>query len=125
METPRQIKPDSAWGEALGAALVLNPGTYWVDYALTSSTGAVFSPPISLPTAAITGDALQLDGTNFVALVDSSGAKGVPFQLIGTSAAIPEPGTWALMGVTLVGLATYVNRSRKKRELALAGKLTR
>ncbi|MBL8822103.1 MAG: PEP-CTERM sorting domain-containing protein [Planctomycetia bacterium] len=111
----------------LTGPVILGPGTYWIDYALTSSTGAVFSPPMALSTAAVTGDALQFNGTSWVAMVDgtSLNAKGMPFQLIGTSAAIPEPGTWALLGLTVVGATGFAYRRRLKRELALEGKLKR
>ncbi len=81
------------------APVVLGPGQYWLDFAITSSTGAVFTPVMSLAAGAVpTGDALQFTGTTYVPLVDAGGlgAKGVPFRLRGT---IPAPGSLALLGL--------------------------
>lgn len=111
----------------LGAALVLSPGTYWIDYALTSSTGLVFTPPMSLTAGgAVTGDALQFNGTAYVPIVEGTAAfKGIPFQLLGTITAVPEPTTWALMGVGVIGAAGWMRRRMKKNQQALESKLSR
>jgi hypothetical protein len=80
------------------APIVLGPGTYWIDFALTSSTGAVFTPLMSLVAGgAVTGNARQLNGT-YVALQQggSLANAGVPFQLVGT---IPGPSSIALIGI--------------------------
>ncbi|MBX3377935.1 MAG: PEP-CTERM sorting domain-containing protein [Phycisphaeraceae bacterium] len=82
------------------APVVLGPGTYWLDFAITSSTGAVFTPVMSLANSSgVTGNARQFNGTTYVPLVDagSTSAKGVPFQLIGTI--VPAPSSLALLGL--------------------------
>lgn len=111
--TTRRIQ---TWTSTLTAPLVLGEGTYWFDY---SNTGSSFVPPLQVVPRAggiATGDALQSvdSGVTYTALLDGGSlvAKGIPFQLLGSVAPIPEPTSMALVGLGAVGFA--VRRWRKK-----------
>lgn len=109
--TTRRIQ---TWTSTLTAPLVLNPGTYWLDY---SNVGSSFVPPLQVVPRVggiATGDALQStdSGATYAAILDGTTMKGIPFQLIGTSSPIPEPTSMALVGLGAVGFA--VRRWRKK-----------
>jgi len=96
-----------------GAAIVLSPGTYWFDFGLTYSTGAGFVPPLSTPVGgAVTGDALQSVGGVYAPLVDGTVPKGIPFSIVGTVSAVPEPGSMALCGVAVAGAFASWRRRR-------------
>jgi hypothetical protein len=68
--------------------LTLEPGTYWVEYALTGSTASgPWSAPITITGQTTTGNALQLSGGAWQQLLDSgtSTPQGVPFLIHGTA----------------------------------------
>lgn len=91
-----------------GAPLVLGPGTYWFEYGLTGNN---FSPSLQVTPnqgGVVTGNGLQFTTAGgYLPLLDPAGTgvqKGVAFQLVGTIAPIPEPGSMALVGLAgLVG----------------------
>jgi hypothetical protein len=90
----------------LATPLVLTPGTYWMDY---NSTGTAFVPPLQVVprmNGIVTGDALQsLDsGATWANVLDGTIQKGIPFQLLGTIAPIPEPTSLTLVGLGAAGL---------------------
>lgn len=75
-----------------GNGIVLGPGTYWVDYALTAPAGP-FCPPIAILGTGNTGNARQLNvGTNTWVNLTTGAAlfpQGLPFRLnytVGASA---------------------------------------
>jgi PEP-CTERM motif len=90
-------------------------GTYWLRWSLT---GTAASGPWQPPTSNnAVGNAVQLtsaSGGLYVPLQDAGAllAPTLPFTLNGTVAAIPEPGTWALM---LAGAAGVFAVSRRRR----------
>lgn len=72
--------------------LVLEAGTYWVDWGLTGTLASgPWTPPITILGQTTTGDALQLIDGAWGPLEDGGTftAQGVPFQVNG-SAAAPE-----------------------------------
>jgi hypothetical protein len=94
------------------APVVLGPGTYWFEYGLT---GNAFVPPLQVVpriNGVNTGDALQFSPTTLLysPVLDGTTPKGIPFQLIGTSAPIPEPASLGLLALGVVGLC---RRGRK------------
>jgi hypothetical protein len=109
-DTTRRLQEINA-----GVSLTLAPGTYWVDWAYT---GVNFHPPLSsaggLPNA---GDAVQFNGTAWVAALDNSTAvppgpqMDFPFLVMGS--VVPEPGTYALM---LAGGLAVVAAARRRRQ---------
>ncbi|HBH54368.1 MAG TPA: hypothetical protein DDY91_20985 [Planctomycetaceae bacterium] len=108
--TQRQIQySDSEFSITLG------PGRYWIDYSLTSSTGYVYSPPLSVSGggAVPTGNAVRYFSGSWSAMTDddSGNPKGIPFQLYGTQI-IPEPSCLLLAGLGAAGFVLL--RWRKK-----------
>ncbi len=89
----------------------LTAGTYWLEWATTGSIASgPWNPPISIPGQLTTGDARQwtsaglwLDAVSGIS--PDFYQQGLPFQLQGEITAVPEPGQWAMMGVTLLGAA--------------------
>jgi len=67
-------------------ALVLGPGTYWVEVSLggTLASGP-WAPPVSIVGQTTTGDALQLTSTGWAAAVDGTYPQGIPFIVLGNS----------------------------------------
>ncbi|OQY76194.1 MAG: hypothetical protein B6D44_00070 [Ignavibacteriales bacterium UTCHB2] len=67
-------------------ALVLGPGTYWVEVSLggTLASGP-WIPPVSIVGQTTTGDGLQLTSTGWAAAVDGSYPQGIPFIVLGNS----------------------------------------
>ncbi|OQA64221.1 MAG: hypothetical protein BWY38_03060 [Ignavibacteria bacterium ADurb.Bin266] len=67
-------------------ALVLGPGTYWVEVSLggTLASGP-WAPPVSIVGQTNTGNALQLTSTGWAAAVDGSYPQGIPFIVLGNS----------------------------------------
>jgi hypothetical protein len=97
---------------------VLTAGQYWLQYALTSSTGFVFTPPLTPSGAAVsTGNAIQFDSSTstYANFVDGSNFKGIPFQLIGTVQNEPGPVQSAPGPVPVLGAAAFFGYARKLR----------
>jgi hypothetical protein len=94
--------------------LTLAAGTYWLDWGYT---GISFTPPLSAAGAQPpAGNAVQFNGTDWVASLDNMGAgqqMDYPFIVNGT--AIPEPGSVGLMLLGGAGLAYSVIRARRRR----------
>ena len=67
----------------LTVGITLTAGTYWVDYAFggTLASGP-FAPPVTVLGQTTTGNGMQFDGANWVAVTDV-GPQGFPFSLIG------------------------------------------
>ena len=97
----------------LGAPVVLGPGTYWFEYGLT---GNAFVPPLQVVPrvgGAVTGDATQflVASNTYAPVLDGTAAKGIPFQLIGTAAPVPEPTSLGFLALGAMSL--IARRSRK------------
>jgi hypothetical protein len=77
----------------LGNSIVLPPGTYWLDFALTGTLASgPFVPPITILGQGTTGNALQaVAGVWGSAEITSGGifAQGVPFQIWATVTPVP------------------------------------
>ena len=74
--------------------LILNPGTYWIEYGFAGTgTSGPWAPPISILGTASTGNSLQYDvALNTWAPIIDSGSntgQGLPFQIYGNPAAFP------------------------------------
>ncbi len=85
------------------------------DFYLGTATISLSDPEFNWATASTTRTIfgwahfqLQTDGT--LQIVDSAMAFGEAGIKVGTLQAIPEPGTWALMGLGLVGMAAVRHR---------------
>jgi hypothetical protein len=68
--------------------LVLEPGTYWVEYTLDgSATSGPWAPPITITGEATTGNALQLTSDGWAPFTDGGSltAQGMPFLINGTA----------------------------------------
>ncbi|MCX7612383.1 MAG: T9SS type A sorting domain-containing protein [Ignavibacterium sp.] len=64
--------------------VTLPPGTYWVEWGFTGSLASgPWQPPITIAGQAVTGNALQRNGTTWQALVDGTNGQGAPFILYG------------------------------------------
>ncbi len=87
------------------------------DFYLGTATINVTDPEFSWATAATTRTIygwahLQVQANGTLQIVDSAMAFHEPGIKVGTLQAIPEPGTWALMGIGLVGLAAVRRRAQ-------------
>lgn len=73
--------------------LSLPAGTYWIDWQTGGSLASgPWAPPITITGQAVTGDALQFDGTAWAAMVDGANPQGLPFQVWGASGSVlPDP----------------------------------
>lgn len=74
--------------------LILNAGTYWVEYSFGGiGSSGPWAPPISILGATVTGNGMQYNvATNaWTGLPDGghNGAQGLPFQINGEPAAFP------------------------------------
>jgi len=85
------------------------------DFYLGTATIAIDDPEFNWATVSTTSTTFgwahfqaQADGS--LKLLDSAMAFREPGIRVGTLQAIPEPGTWALMGIGLVGLAAVARR---------------
>ncbi len=97
--------------EANTAGLILQPGTYWVEWAMTGTLGSgPWCPPL-VPGTLATGNAVQTqDGATYYDLADNGYAVGLPFIVNGTSQQmIPTLSEWGLilLGLALLGFGTF------------------
>lgn len=82
--------------------LVLNPGTYWIDFSLDGSAASgPWHPPITILGQNTTGNALQFIPPNWNPVIDSGSdtPQGATFEIYGPSDPVPVP---------LSGYATYL-----------------
>ena len=95
-------------------SLTLPSGDYWLEWSAAGSLGSgPWAPPITIVGQPVTGNARQY--TNNVAWHDvldtvTSTQQGLPFMLEGDVESVPEPGQWAMMAVTALGIAGYAAR---------------
>jgi hypothetical protein len=98
-------------------SVTLDPGTYWIDFQMTSSAFSLFVPPLSVSGggSVVTGNALHFSNASWSAAVDvlSGRAKGMPFQILGsTEQVVPEPSSVVL---TALGVAGFVLLRRRRK----------
>lgn len=98
-------------------SVTLDPGTYWIDFQMTSSAFSLFVPPLSVSGggSVVTGNALHFSNDSWSAAVDilSGRAKGMPFQILGgTEQVVPEPSSVVL---TALGVAGFVLLRRRRK----------
>ncbi|MEZ5455228.1 MAG: hypothetical protein R3F04_03835 [Lysobacteraceae bacterium] len=88
--------------------LSLPAGTYWIDWQTGGSLASgPWAPPITITGQAVTGDALQFDGTAWGALLDDVNQQGLPFQVWGASGSVlpdPVPQPSVIPSTTTTGL---------------------
>lgn len=97
-------------------AVTLPSGSYWLEWAAAGSlSSGPWAPPITIVGQTVTGNARQYATSAWQDIVDSgtSTQQGLPFKLEGDVESVPEPGQWAMMGVTLAGAAGVLWRRRK------------
>jgi hypothetical protein len=119
--TPGQVIGQDNWRSLSSNALpVLVPPSLVVgkDFYLGTATIALTDPEFDWATVDTTRTSFgwahfqaQADGS--LKLLDSAMAFREPGIKVGTLQAVPEPGTWALMGLGLVGMAA-VSRRRQR-----------
>lgn len=97
-------------------SLFLGEGEYWLDWAATGALAhGPFSPPVSIPGQLVTGDALRFADGEWLPLTSPlihGSAQGLPFVLTGQAFSAPEPGQWAMMLLTSLGVAGWMWRRR-------------
>lgn len=99
------------------AGIMLPPGTYWVDWQSGGSLASgPWAPPISIVGTAVTGNALQYDGTaaTWAALIDTGTAaapQGLPFLVIGSAGGPPSITMTKTVGTDSGSCATTSNIS--------------
>ena len=101
------------------ASTSLVAGTYWLEWMTTGSfstpTGGPWDPPISIVGQLATGNAMRfIPGTGWTDAKIGVNPQGFPFELEGTVDIVPEPGQWAMMSVTLLGVAGVVLRRYRR-----------
>lgn len=66
-------------------SIVLAPGTYWIDWQATGSAtvGGPYTPPVTRPGNAGSGNAKQFVGGQWTAVVDGTNAQSLPLHVIG------------------------------------------
>jgi len=120
--TPGQVVGSDNW---LKAQPIVDPqnGTQSYlqvgkDFYLGTATIALTDPEFNWATVNTTRTTFgwahfqaQADGT--LKLLDSAMAFREPGIKVGTLQAVPEPGTWALMGLGLVGMAAVARRRQR------------
>ncbi|MCC6538410.1 MAG: PEP-CTERM sorting domain-containing protein [Bryobacterales bacterium] len=86
--------------------VTLGEGEYWIDYQLMGSlTSGPWTPPVTVVGQTTTGDGWRTDSQGlFIPFVDSNlgTGQGVPFLLDGV--VVPEPSTFAAIGLGLLAL---------------------
>ena len=90
----------------------LAAGSYWLRWQLTGddSLSGPFVPPTS---DGMLGNAMQAaSGGSFVAVVDANSGQpaNLPFLVYGQTAMVPEPSTYALLMLGLVGVLAAARR---------------
>ncbi len=119
--TPGQVIGQGNWQSLSGNALpvLVSPGlVVGQDFYLGAATIALTDPEFDWATVGTTRTSFgwahfqaQADGT--LKLLDSAMAFREPGIQVGTLQAVPEPGTWALMGLGLVGMAAVARRRQR------------
>ena len=98
--------------------LILQPGTYWVQYSIGSSTSeTVWANMISIIGQAETGNSIQKQGNSWGTNADNGFGQGLPFIINGTTGSLPEndlaliaipsPNTGMQLGVEPVSVKVY------------------
>ncbi len=78
--------------------ILLDAGTYWLEYSLDGTgTSGPWNPPVTITGETTTGNAIQNQSGNWVALTDF-GPQGIPFIIEGS------PGAWAIDDVAVFSI---------------------
>jgi hypothetical protein len=109
--TPGQVISQANW-LSFSTPSALQVGT---DFYLGTATISTTDPEFSWATAATTRTVFgwahfQAQANGTLKMLDSAMAFREPGIVVDTLQAVPEPGTWALMGLGLVGLAAVSRR---------------
>lgn len=92
----------------------LTAGSYWLDWTADGSLNSgPWDSPISIANQPSTGNGRQFQTPVWADANAGTNQQGLPFQIQGES--VPEPGQWALMGVTLLGVGGMAMRQCRRK----------
>ncbi len=84
----------------------LGPGTYWFEYGLAAGSANVFAPLVTIPGQIDTPGANGFFYTSqtYYAMTDSNSLTPLAVPFVVNGSAVPEPGTFAVLGLGAVAL---------------------